>query len=137
MIRECVIAFMVCAVLSITCLAPGCKKQEVRSDADGFAGVYTLISVDGKPVPASVSHQGVTLLVRSGTFTINADGTCTSKTVFVPPSGDEVAREVGATYTKEGGKLTMKWEGAGMTIGTVEGNTFTMDNEGMVFVYKK
>ena len=31
----------------------------------------------------------------------------------------------------------MKWQGAGMTIGTVEGDTFTMDNEGMVFVYKK
>ena len=31
----------------------------------------------------------------------------------------------------------MKWQGAGLTTGTVEGNTFTMDNEGMLFVYKK
>jgi hypothetical protein len=75
--------------------------------------------------------------VRSGSFTIKADGTCSTKTVFVPPSGTEATREVSATYTKEGSKLTMKWQGAGMTIGTVEGDKFTMDNEGMVFVYKK
>ena len=41
------------------------------------------------------------------------------------------------TYTRQGTKLTMKWEGAGITMGNVESNTFTMDNEGMVFVYRK
>jgi hypothetical protein len=45
--------------------------------------------------------------------------------------------EVKATYTREGNKLTMKWQSGGMTIGTVEGDTFTMSNEGMVFVYRK
>jgi hypothetical protein len=79
----------------------------------------------------------VALQVRSGTFTINADGTCSTKTVFVPPSGQEATREVSATYTKEGAKLTMQWKGAGTTTGTIEGDTFTMNNEGMLFVYKK
>ena len=49
----------------------------------------------------------------------------------------EVAREVSATYTNEGSKLTMQWHGAGTTTGTIEGSTFTMDNEGMLFVYRK
>jgi hypothetical protein len=31
----------------------------------------------------------------------------------------------------------MQWKGVGQTIGTILGDTFTMDNEGMVFVYKK
>ena len=31
----------------------------------------------------------------------------------------------------------MKWEGGGTTMGDVEGNTFTMDNEGRVFAYQK
>jgi hypothetical protein len=70
-------------------------------------------------------------------FTVKADGTCATSTVFVPPSGKEATRDVSATHTKEGSKLTMQWQGAGMTTGTIEGNTFTMDNEGMVFVYKK
>jgi hypothetical protein len=74
--------------------------------------------------------------VRSGTFTVKADGTCSTKTRFVPPSGSEIAREVSATYTKEGSKLTLQWKGAGTTTGTVEDSTFTMDNEGMLFVYR-
>jgi len=100
-------------------------------------GVYILISVNDERVPASISHDGVTLEVRSGTFTINADGTCSSRTVFVPPTGTEVVREVDAKYTKDDSKLTMQWEGAGSTVGTIQGNTFTMVNEGMVFVYRK
>jgi hypothetical protein len=31
----------------------------------------------------------------------------------------------------------MKWEGAGITTGTIDGDTFTMDNVEMVFVYRK
>jgi len=31
----------------------------------------------------------------------------------------------------------MQWQGAGVTNGTVEGDTFTMDNEGQIFLYRK
>ena len=55
----------------------------------------------------------------------------------MPPSGQAATREVSATYTKDGAKLTMQWQGAGMTVCTMDGNTFTMDNEGMIFVYRK
>ncbi len=113
------------------------QKQSKTSNASDPAGVYALVSVNGKPVPASLDHEGATLQVRSGAFTINADGTCSSKMVFVPPSGTEATREVSATYTREGSKLTMKWKGAGITVGTIEGNTFSMNNEGMLLVYKK
>jgi hypothetical protein len=112
------------------------KEKSALNDAD-FAGVYALFSVNGNPVPANITHEGAGLQVRSGTFTINADGTCSAKTVFVPPSGTEVAREVSATYTKDGSRLTMQWEGAGKTVGTIQGSIFAMDNEGLVFVYRK
>ncbi len=105
-----------------------------------LAGVYALVSVDGKKVPAKVSHEGANLEVRSGRFTIGADGKCSSAMTIVPPTGKEVTVETRATYSL-GGKdlntLNMQWQGAGQTTGTVEGKTFTMDNEGMVFVYKK
>lgn len=48
-----------------------------------------------------------------------------------------MTREVNATYTQQGPNLIMEWEGAGTTEGTVEGDSFTMNNEGMIFVYKK
>ena len=97
-------------------------------------GTYALISVDGNKVPYAMAHEGHTMTISSGSFIINAEGTCSSKIAL---SGRDSAIEVKATYTREGPKLTMKWEGAGMTIGTVEGDTFTMNNEGMVFVYKR
>ena len=55
----------------------------------------------------------------------------------VSPSGDDVTRKVNATYTREGAKLNMQWEGAGKTAGTFEGDSFSMNNEGMIFAYKK
>ena len=130
-------ALHLCALLTVGLLLSACKPEaKVAKDVDP-TGDYALVSVNGSTVPASISHDGTALQVRSGTFNIKADGTCSTKTVFVPPSGSEVAREVSATYTKDGDKLTMKWQGAGTTTGTIEGSTFTMDNEGMLFVYKK
>ena len=100
-------------------------------------GVYTLVTVNGSKLPATVSHEGTKLGVRSGTFTINPDGTCKSQVTFVPPSGAEATREVKASYTQKGSKLAMRWEGAGATTGEIKGNTFTMNNEGMIFSYQK
>lgn len=130
-------ALQLAFLLTVGLLLSACTQEtEVAAVADP-TGVYSLVSVNGFKVPASVSHDGTALQVRSGSFTIKVDGTCGTTTVFVPPSGKEVTRDVSATYTREGSKLTMQWQGAGMTTGTIEGNTFTMDNEGMVFVYKK
>ncbi len=88
-------------------------------------------------MPCSVEHEGHAVAIKSGTFVINADGTCSSKIDFSTPSGGGSLREVKATYTQEGTKLTMRWEGAGMTTGKVEGDTFTMNNEGMLLTYRK
>jgi hypothetical protein len=114
----------------------GCKQAGNAGDTNPV-GTYALVSVDGNKVPCTVKHDKHTLAVKSGTFAINADGTCSSKVVFSAPSGGDSSREVKATYTRQGAKLTMKWEGAGATTGTVEGDTFTMNNEGMIFVYRK
>lgn len=130
-------ALQLCLLLTAGLLLSACKPEAKVANGGDPTGVYALVSVNGNTVPANVSHDGAALQVRSGTFTIKADGTCSTKTVFVPPSGSEVSRDVSATYTKEGSKLTMQWQGAGTTTGTIEGNTFTMDNEGMLFVYKK
>ena len=49
------------------------------------------------------------------------------------PQGHEVNRVVNATYTVSGRELTMHWKGAGWTKGILKDNTFTMNNEGMIF----
>jgi hypothetical protein len=101
-------ALRLCVLLTTGLLLSACKPEaKVFKDVDP-TGVYALVSVNGSAVRASVSHDGTALQVRSGTFTIKADGTCSTKTVFVPPSGQEATRDVSATYTKEGSKLAMK-----------------------------
>ncbi len=115
----------------------GCK-QEARVAADtNPVGTYSLVSVDGNKVPCTIQHEGHGLAVKSGAFVINADGTCNSTVVFAPPSGRDVTNLTRATYSRQGSKLTMQREGAGTTTGTVESNTFSMNNEGMVFAYRK
>jgi len=122
----------------------GCKQEaKVAADTKTVAapaadndpvGTYALVSVDGKQVPCTLEHEGHTMTINSGSFSLNADGTCSSK-MFL--AGRDAAIEVKATYTRDGPKLTMKWQGAGMTLGTLEGDTFTMNNEGMVLAYRK
>ncbi len=102
-----------------------------------IAGVYSLVSIDGKKVPATISHEGHVQEIRSGSFTIRPDGTCSSKITVGPPSGADRTVEVTATSTREGPRLKLQWAGAGITTGLVQGNTFTMENEGMVLVYRK
>jgi len=125
---------LLAAVLLLLALT-GCK-QPSAANAE-YAGSYALVQVDGKAVPCEIVHEGVALTIESGTFILNPDGTCTSIMVFSPCGHDEVRREVRATYTSQGAELTMKWEGAGVTIGEVRTNEFTMNNEGMVLEYRK
>jgi hypothetical protein len=115
----------------------GCSQPGKVAVEASPSGTYALVSVDGKGVPCPLTHDGHTLLIKRGSFTFTPPGACSSKLVFSPPSGGEATREVKATYTQQGSKLTMRWEGAGMTIGTFESDTFTMNNEGMVLQYRK
>lgn len=119
------------STLTAALLLAGC--QTVGSD--DLTGIYYLATVDGSAVPAEVSHDGQMLRVNSGVFVISGDGTCFSRTRFVAPDGTEMTREVSAKYQVEDARLIMQWEGAGTTEGTVDGDTFVMDNHGMLFEY--
>jgi hypothetical protein len=129
--------FTLCCILALGFGLSACSRNDPTEIKDDHVGVYTLVSVDGNPVPATVFHDGVTMDVISGVFTINADGTCSSRTVFVPPTGIQITRDASATYTMDGTKLTMQWDGAGVTEGTIVNDMFTLDNEGMILVYMK
>lgn len=106
-------------------------------ESQPFSGVFVLQSVNGLELPAKVVHGKSEVEVRSGSLTFHEDGTCVSRTVFVPPSGMEVSREVMAEYSRDGADLRMTWRGAGKTVGTIDGTTFTMNNEGMIYAYRQ
>ena len=109
---------------------------DVTNQSD-ISGSYTLVSINGTALPYTMTHEPPGVRVTSGAFTINPDGTFSSKGTFVLPSGEAVSREMNGTWTRDGSRLTMLWQGAGLTTGAIEGATFTMDNEGQLFAYRK
>ena len=124
-------------LLLLAMVGAGCD-QAAKGPADiNPGGSYTLVSIDGNGVPCSLKHGGLTMTVRSGAFTIKPDGTCSSKVTIAQDSGGDWTRDVKATFTRVGCKLTMKWEGAGTTTGTLGDDTFSMVNEGMTYLYRK
>ncbi len=121
----------------IGCVMVGCSVKKVDDVGADITGSYALVSVNGKKLPAKVKRGKAELEIRSGGFTFKVDGACSAKTVFIAPNGKEIVREVEATYKRDGGKMTMKWKGAGTTTGSFKGETFTMNNKGMLFAYRK
>ena len=129
--------FFKATAMSVVWLFSAClfvHAQEVQQDE-----LVEFIRSHGRwySFPAPFRMEAHEIEVQSGTFTFNADGTCESKVIFGPPSGSPVTREVKADYTRDGTELKMKWHGAGRTVGTLEGDKFSMNNEGMIFTYKK
>ncbi len=146
------VPWCILCTLAACVLLAGCKSAETPRPATtpaspptasdtaklpDITGTYALASINGTPLPFTVTHEGPGIRVTSGTFIIRSDGTCASTSAFVMPSGEAQSREVSATYTRDGSKLTIQWQGAGVTNGTVEGDTFTMENEGQIFLYRR
>ena len=122
-----------CLLLALT----GCQHESTANPGPDPAGAYALISVDGKTVPCTINHEGTAMTVKSGTFVLTADGHCTSTIVISVASRKDATCVTKASYTQSGSDLTMRWEGAGTTTGQLDGLSFTMTNEGMVFAYRK
>lgn len=131
-----ILALSLLAVLLLLALT-GCKNAASTTAGINPRGIYTLVSVDGKDVPCSLTHEGAKMAIKSGIFTINNDSTCRGLTTFSVPPYKDIHREVKANYTQKGAELTMRWAGAGTTKGSINGSTFTMNNEGMVLSYRR
>lgn len=123
-------------------LFAGCQRQAATPAAakpvPDVAGTYALVSIDGRPVPGVVHHEDMDMDVKSGSFTFTVDGHCGTRTVVgIKGRPQDAVIDRQATYVQAGAEFTMRWEGFGETKGVLAGNEFTMDNEGMVFVYRK
>src|SRR5664280_2975741 len=77
----------------------GCKQDAKVAAEINPVGTYAVVSINGNKVPYIMEHEGHTGTIKSGTFVINSDGTCSSTMNFSVPSGGDASREVKATYT--------------------------------------
>ena len=123
--------------LLLLCAPSSGRAQTADKAAANPAGIYLLVSVDGKTVPCTIKHEGHDMSVHSGTFTITTNGQITSVMTFSVGDKKNLRVETRATYTVKNSELTMKWQNTGTTKGRIAGQTLTMTNEGMAYVYKK
>lgn len=128
------IALCVLAGLLLCVLARG---QDTKAPLAKPAGVYALVSVDGKAIPCTINHGQQVMLVQAGSFTITNNQCFSRMVVSVGDRTNSVTCDTQATYTIKDSKLDMLWRNGGRTQGEISGNTFTMANEGMTFVYRK
>lgn len=113
----------------------GCANRGSVASEKALETEFILEAVNEIPLPAELDHGGTALIVSSGKMTFRKDGTCVSATVFAAKGGKEIHRTVEADYSVEGSTVKMNWKRAGKTQGTLEGDVFTMNNEGMIFKY--
>ena len=108
--------------------------QSVDSTISGY---YQLVSVNDESVPGIVNHRFTQLRIHAGDFTIRSDGSCSTRLEFSPPFGGKELRVSHCEYEQEGSQLTMRWLGAGQTVGELAGSSFSTDNQGMEFVFQR
>ncbi len=109
-----------------------------------LAGKYNLATVAGRPVPVAMSEPGRPAdappppTVVAGIFSIDSAGSFRlAMTYRIKRDTTErtISREFTGSYTRSGAGWDFQWTGAGTTPVTLSGDTLTMNNEGVAFVY--
>ena len=132
MVRSVLVAFLVFGL--------GACGDDIVSPAD-VAGTYTLLSVDGEGLPATLGETEITgslLEVTAGSATLNQDLTCSLSFDLRDTDPDTVTTDTivsACTYTIDDGfRLTLSEENVALS-GSILGSTLTLIDGGRVFVF--
>ncbi len=131
------------AAALVLCSASVARAQGAQKS---IAGMYQLVTVDGHAIPFTPVHPdappnaGPGPEVLASTMIMRPDGSFVMAMSYrLPPGREPLFRAMPLTgrWTGEGGAYVGNWDGAGRTPLTLSGDTLTMNNEGMLFAYKK
>lgn len=128
--------------------APGTATTSAASAAmlTPLAGTYTLSTIDGQLVPFAPIHPGQPANsppgpeVLSSTLLVHADGKfIMSMSYRARDAGKEryFDRPFSGSWVPDGAGYLMTWDGAGQTSAKVVADTLAINNEGMLFKYRK
>ena len=112
------------AALCTTALVVACGDTPFTPE--GVAGVYALISVDGESLPTDGITAGSLSLQAAGTFSlsITEDGTSSGSGTYTLVGSDTIQ------FTSGGGDLED-------FTGTLDGNEITVDEDDIIYVFRK
>lgn len=121
-------------------------SQSASQDPPALPGTYSLVSIDGHPLPYAPVHPATPAgappppVVAGSILTISADSTFTlSMSYRMTRQGAEQVfdRTFTGTYVWEGSGYRFMWVNAGQTPVTLRGDTLVLNNEGMLFAYHR
>lgn len=126
----------------ILAIAVACGSDSPTQPTNAsVAGTWTLTSVNGAPLPLVLSQAGadkdeltgdVVTATPTGTYTeVFTYRTTTSGVVSTDSETDN------GTYTISGNSITLSSTVKGSFSGTLNGNTFTLVDQGFVFLFTK
>ena len=130
--------------LLISLLVIACSDATGPGDGPGggLVGTWRLQTVDGLPLPFTLSEGGADKLeLTAETMTLVASGSFDMVTTFRVTEGSNVFPESipdEGTYVVNGSTVTFTYDSDGSTdIATVSGNAMTLDDIGLTFVYRR
>jgi hypothetical protein len=124
-------------MLAVAASLSGCNDSNIPR---GVAGYYILKTVNGEPVPTTVTESGsYKLEILSGSFTIDATGTYSSAGLYRETEGGESQQFYaysGGTWERSGTTITFT-EGEVTLEGSLESNVLTIDESGVEAVFER
>ena len=106
------------------------------------AGTWSLQSVNGGALPFILSASNPKIELLSNVVNVSANGTWTSTTQTRTTIGTQAPTTASSTqsgtYTLSGSAVSIRsTDGSTVQAGTVSGNTLTLAQTGLVFIYQK
>lgn len=108
---------------------------------NSITGNYTLRTVNGVAVPATLFQQGADKLeVTGGNINLNRDNTFSgSLSVRITQSGTVAtdSEPLSGTYTRNNNALVLTFSGGDQETATISGRDLTIAGEGLVLVFRR
>lgn len=129
--------------LALALAIVGCGSDSSSEPTNAsVAGTWTLQSVNGSQLPFTLSNVGSTKIeLVSSVVNVTSAGTWTSTSQTRTTINGQATTSTGTqagTYTLSGSAVAIRsTDGTTVQAGTVSGNTLTLAQTGLVFVYQK
>ena len=130
--------------LALVLAVAGCGSDSSTTPTNSsVAGTWTLQSVNGSPLPFTLSASPAKIELLSDVVVATSNGTWTStqqtRTTIGTGTPTTSTATDGGTYTLSGNNVSILSSSAGSTAqaGTINGNTLTLSQSGLTFIFQK
>ena len=138
--------FRLIAIASAGLLCAISGVAQSQAALASLAGIYRLVTVDGHAIPFTPVHPGAPANAGPGpevlasTMIVRPDGSfimAMSYRFVVDKQPRFTAQAFSGRWQSEGDAYVGRWDGAGSTPLRLSGDTLVMNNEGMLFAYRR